>query len=924
MNPSSIAILLFLILGPFSMRAQGPAYIPGDVLVMLAKDADAHRVASDLAFVDGRSTAMQVVREVSAPMRAWLYHFDESTFDQGTVLRAFQRHPGVQLAQNNHVIKERAVPNDAQYGQQWHHQNIDSEAAWDISTGGVTATGDTIVVCIIEDADLPHADLIANAWYNRAEIAGNGIDDDGNGYVDDVRGWNTPGNNDDVYGGSHGTQVAGMIGAKGNNGLGVAGANWNVKMMVVDYGGVQEAQVVAAYTYPLVMRRMYNASNGTAGAFVVATNASWGIDGGDPSDSPIWCAMYDTLGTAGILNCGATANNNVNVDVVGDLPTACPSDFLVSVTATNNSDVRTFSGYGLTTIDVGAPGESVRTTSLGGGYGNTSGTSFASPLTAGVIGLLYSAPCATMMGLVHADPAAGALYVRDMLFDGVEQVGNLGGQTVTGGRISAGNSMQAIMNACGTCPAPFGATVALSGNEASYAWTSLSEGPFNVRYRVLGQPDWTEVMDVPTASFVVGSIDPCATYEFQVEVMCEGETSGYSPSTLLIPPVEAPPVISLSGYPVACEDAPVTLTSSASGVNTWSNGSSGQSITVNSSGSYSVTLTGICGTYVSEPVEILVLSPTDPVANNVALPGPGTATLTATGDQVLWYAAASGGTPVGSGSPWETPFLNSTTSFWCTSSISNEVQSVFGGRLNNSASGQYHTNADNWQVFEAYEPFTIRSVKVYANGAGNRTFALVNMPGGSTVAQLVANVPDGESRVDLDFAVPGPGQYGLRIAGGNPQLWRDGLGSNPGYPFPLGTMGSVTSSTVGGANATAYYYFFYDWEVEPQQITCESDRVEVVVEMAVGIGTNGDRLAVSVFPQPADHQLIVDLVAAREGRAARMSVSDATGRIVLERSLITDRTVIDTDRLTDGLYSYRIVLENGRVALGKFLVTHAR
>ncbi|HRH39772.1 MAG TPA: S8 family serine peptidase, partial [Flavobacteriales bacterium] len=363
---------------------------------------------NDLASINGVASGLKVEREVSAPMRAWLLRFDQGAMNDQLLLRTVRNHDAVQLAQFNHYITERVAPNDAQYDQQWQHQNIDSEVAWDVTTGGVTATGDTIVVAIIEGADLTHADLSGNAWHNWQEIAGNGVDDDGNGYVDDVRGWNTPGDNDVVYSGSHGTQVAGMIGAKGNNATGVAGANWNVRMMPVLYGTTQEASVVAAYTYPLVMRRRYNASNGATGAFVVATNASWGIDGGQPADSPLWCAMYDTLGTAGILNCGATANNAVDVDVVGDLPTACPSDFMVSVTATNNLDQRTFSAWGLTTIDVGAPGASVYTTAVGGGYTSTSGTSFASPLTAGVIALLYSAPCSSLMDLVHGDPMEGA------------------------------------------------------------------------------------------------------------------------------------------------------------------------------------------------------------------------------------------------------------------------------------------------------------------------------------------------------------------------------------------------------------------------------------------------------------------------------------------------------------------------------------
>ena len=233
-----------------------------------------------------------------------------------------------------------------------------------------------------------------------------------------------------------------MIGATGANEVGVVGANWNVKMMVVSNSGASDAGVIASHSYPLTMRRMYNETNGEKGAFVVATNASWGIDGGQPEDSPLWCAMYDSLGVQGILNCGATANNSVDVDVVGDLPTACPSDFMISVTATDIDDERTFSAYGLTTIDVGAPGAAVLTTNISGGYGTTSGTSFASPLTAGVIGLLYSAPCSGLMTLVKGDPSAGALFIREKLFDGVDQVGDLPGNTVTGGRINAGTSSE--------------------------------------------------------------------------------------------------------------------------------------------------------------------------------------------------------------------------------------------------------------------------------------------------------------------------------------------------------------------------------------------------------------------------------------------------------------------------------------------------
>ena len=904
--------------------AQGPDHVPGDVLIMLQPEADAGSIVRDLAKVDGIASGLEVVREVSAPMRAWLLHFDDAAMNEAAVLRAVQQHPSVMMAQYNHYVKDRIQPNDPQYAQQWHHLNINSAAAWDISTGGLTATGDTIVVCIIESSDVTHPDLIANAWFNHGEIASNGIDDDGNGYTDDFQGWNTPNGNDAVYSGSHGTQVAGMIGATGNNNLGVVGANWAVKMMVVNYGGVQEAQVIAAYTYPLVMRRRYNSSAGAQGAFVVATNASWGVDNGQPSSSPMWCAMYDTLGTAGILNCGATANNNVNVDVVGDLPTACGSDFMISVTATNNVDQRTFSGYGLTTIDVGAPGENVRTTSIGGGYGSTSGTSFASPLTAGVIGLLYSAPCASMMSLVHGDPAEGALYVRQKLFEGVDQVGNLPGQTVTGGRINSGTSMELIMTGCGNCPAPFGGAVsAVAGGESTYSWNATSPGPFNVRYRILGSPDWTDILGVDETNIAVSGLDPCTTYEFQVEVLCGAEASGFSNSALLTPPVEVAPTISASGYPTICAGQVFTLTSSASGNLEWSTGATTQAITITESGSYSVTLNGLCGTYTSLPLEVAVLEPALPVTSDVQLPGPGVATLNATGDNITWYDMASGGSSVGTGTMWDTPFLNVTTDYWCTNTVYSDAPSSFGGGLNNSTSGQYHANGTNYELFTANGPFVIRSVKVYANGAGARTIGLVNAAGTTTYVQGSFNVPDGESRVDLNFQVPGPGTYGLRIMSGDPQLWRDGLGSNPVYPFALGAFGAITSSTVAGANSTAYYYFFYDWEVAPIQVACESERVQVTVEMATSVADmSGTGSRINAFPNPADRNLFIDIDGPLAAEALEIAVVDNTGRQVLAKTVTNGRITLTTAFLADGVYVYRIVRQGEEVVTGRFVVAH--
>ena len=435
----------------FAFGQSQEAHEAGQLLVKLNASSTIDDLIGEMR-ADGR-----MAEWVATPSKSSNIHLIQVPDDELLIaLRQVERHPQVEAVQFNHFVEERQVPNDPNFGQQWHHvqsgdHDIDSDLAWDITTGGFTAGGDRIVVCVIEGSgsNYNHVDLIDNHWTNPHEIDGNGIDDDGNGYVDDVNGWNTGNNNDNVGAGGHGTSVSGMIGATGDNGNGGVGVNWDIGIMQVDMAGISESNVIAAYEYPKVMRELYTESGGEFGAFVVATNASWGIDGANPANYPVWCAFYDDLGASGILNCGATTNQNFNVDAVGDMPTACDSDYMISVTATNNNDVRTFSGYGATTIDLAAPGDNVYLPSGSSGYGNTSGTSFASPCVAGAIGLIYSAPCSDLASLAMSNPQAAADLVRGYLLDGVDVVSNLVGETVTGGRLNVANSLGLAMGNCG-------------------------------------------------------------------------------------------------------------------------------------------------------------------------------------------------------------------------------------------------------------------------------------------------------------------------------------------------------------------------------------------------------------------------------------------------------------------------------------------
>ncbi len=530
--------LILLLLFSFELQAQKADHIYGDVLVRLTPSANVDDLIKDYSSFENQPTQFQKKRLISKRLNIWKLSFDDDTINEYRFRQELRSHDLVVIAQPNHTVSFRqTTPNDPLLGDQWQwidvdDHDVDADLAWDITTGGTNTNGHDIVVAVFDDGgDLDHPDLVANNWVNPHEIPDNGVDDDNNGYVDDVYGWNFSGNNNNVDGGGHGVNVAGMIGAVGNDNNQGTGINWQVKIMNIATGGIDESQVVEFYSYCYDMRVRYNESNGADGAFVVATNSSWGIDGGDPASAPLWCEFYDTMGEAGIVSCGATANVNWDIDVEGDLPTACPSNYLLSVTATNDNDERTFSAYGATQVDLGAPGEDIYTTSSGGGYTYTSGTSFASPLTAGVVGLLYSAPCSNLTAMALNDPAATALMVREYILEGVDPVPSLEGVIVTGGRINAYNSLLLVLENCGPCPAPAAVEVTdLTDVQGMLNWIpSDSTLQINMRWKESGSMDWIDVPQA-TSPYTLTGLMACTDYEFQLDAICQDTTSGFTNS----------------------------------------------------------------------------------------------------------------------------------------------------------------------------------------------------------------------------------------------------------------------------------------------------------------------------------------------------------------------------------------------------------
>jgi hypothetical protein len=443
---SSIKLVILLALSLFSMVSFGQnktsSYVENEFIIWLEQGIDAQYFALN------SNSAIVPKRLLSERLNIWLFEIMDSKEPREDRMHRLATNADVRLIQNNHtnINLREAIPDDPYYEFQWAPAIMSLPQAWEVfTTGGVTATGDTIVVAVIDGGmDWTHEDL--NCWENRHEIPNNLIDDDGNGYIDDYRGWNAYNHNGYVGAHTHGTHVSGIVGAVGNNGTGVCGVNWNVKVMPIAGSSGNESIVVEAYSYALEMRARYNETNGEEGAFIVATNSSFGVDYGNPNDYPIWCAMYDEMGAVGILSCGAGPNMNVNVDVVGDVPSACPGDYLIGITNTTSDDEKYNSaGYGINSIDIGAPGTTIYSTIPNSGYGNMTGTSMATPQVSGIIALMYAALPEEMMQACKSDPANFCLTVKYHLLNGSDHLPSLDGLVAAGRRLNAYGAIESVL-----------------------------------------------------------------------------------------------------------------------------------------------------------------------------------------------------------------------------------------------------------------------------------------------------------------------------------------------------------------------------------------------------------------------------------------------------------------------------------------------
>ncbi|MCZ8201041.1 MULTISPECIES: S8 family serine peptidase [unclassified Microcystis] len=350
------------------------------------------------------------------------------------ILAQYRSNPIFEYIEPDYILTKGTItpkatfPNDPSFGQLWGLHNtgqsggtpdadIDAPEAWDIQKGNPN-----LVIGVIDSGvDYSHPDLAGNIWTNPGEIANDGIDNDGNGYVDDIRGWdfayndNDPG---DVDG--HGTHVAGTIAGKGNNGVGVTGVAWNAKIMPLKFLD----DTGSGWTSDAILAINYATAKG-----VKLTNNSWGGGGFNQ-------ALYDAInaaGQAGALFIAAAGNNSANADINPMYPAAYNLDNIVSVASTTRTDaLSSFSNYGLNSVDLGAPGSDIYSLAPGGGYATLSGTSMASPHVAGAAALLWS-----------QNPTWTAQQVKNTLMNTGDSIAALAGRTVSGKRLNVFNALAA-------------------------------------------------------------------------------------------------------------------------------------------------------------------------------------------------------------------------------------------------------------------------------------------------------------------------------------------------------------------------------------------------------------------------------------------------------------------------------------------------
>ncbi|MEQ1746444.1 MAG: FG-GAP-like repeat-containing protein [Saprospiraceae bacterium] len=396
------------------------------------------------------------------------------------------------------------------------------------------------------------------------------------------------------------------------------------------------------------------------------------------------------------------------------------------------------------------------------------------------------------------------------------------------------------------------------------------------------------------------------TGQYEVTVTtAEGCTAVSNGLLVVVDPVELPS-IAVAGDTIFCAGGSVRLTASPAAAYQWSTGETEPSIQASASGDYTVTVQGLCSEFTSTPISVSVLEPPVPipVADTVAPNTP--AQLSATGDELIWFDAATGGNALFTGNPFETPPLGQTTTFWVANNAVFDRPNAFTGMTDHAGSNFSGMQTNGSIVFDCYTPFRLNRVKVYTNKAGIRRIELRDANGLALQSKQVA-IPVGTSVVELDMEVPigadlslttdeAVNQQSLGTQG--PQLRRSD--ENVAYPYDVPGYLSIKSSNFG----TGRYYYFFNWEIDFYSRTCLSERVPVTATVDSTMVSTSDasgRASIQIHPNPAFGHFVLDWEGF-DGSSIDLSIRDVHGREVLKKTQLSLPHTVACDGFSAGTY----------------------
>ncbi len=443
---SVTAVVLSIATGASAQQLM-PPYVPGEIIVRFRDGLGA--AERQIILADLGAVATNALPGIGAD------HVRIVEQDVSPAIARYRSNPDVMYIEPNFLLHADRVPNDPFFSNLWGMRNtgqtggtpgadIRATQAWEVSTGG----SNVLVAIIDTGVDYNHPDLAANIFINPGEIPGNQVDDDHNGFVDDVRGWDFINrDNDPMDDIDHGTHVAGTVGALGDNGVGVVGVSWQVRLLPIKFLGPQggsTADAILSVDYATLM-----------GADII--NASWGGAGFSE-------ALRQSIlraEAAGITFVAAAGNDGRNTDFSPHYPSSYDVPGLVSVAATDANDVlASFSNYGVVSVDLAAPGVGVLSTVPNGSYSVFNGTSMATPHVAGALALVYA-----------RNPGITPLTAKSLILNTVTQLPSLAGRVLTGGRLDA---FLAIAEADSVPPDPVAdlRVTVVQGDRLELAWTA--------------------------------------------------------------------------------------------------------------------------------------------------------------------------------------------------------------------------------------------------------------------------------------------------------------------------------------------------------------------------------------------------------------------------------------------------------------------